>query len=331
MSATTPARLSVVVPTYRRGPRLRHTLEAILASHREAVGDAELIVVDDGSPEPVRLEGLAPPAGFAVRLLRQKNQGPAAARNAGFQAAQGEIVLFVDDDIVLPPDLLAAHVSAHDRLGPAVVCGRCVLEEPEDGKALYAYLEALGHDPGRDAADEFVPIAIVASGQISVRRSAFAAEGGVYRQDLETPGAEEFELSIRLRERGLPLVMATRIVGRHAQAVDIATISRQQYKHGIGYAEAAAKCPRTMALPELARAVAGVGGDARARDGLARYLLKRAVSASPVRAGLLALARTADRVPFPRRLRWPLYRAAISSHFLAGVRRGLEVYGMGRC
>jgi len=324
-------RITIVVPTYRRGPRLLDTLGALLASRASGVETAELIVVDDGSPEPVSLDGLVVPGHFRVSLLRQENRGPAAARNAGFRAARGEFVLFVDDDILVPPDLVGAHLAAHARLGPAVVCGRCVLQPPERGQELYAYLEALGHDPGRDASEEFLPVPIVASGQISVRRDSFRGEGGVYREDLQTPGAEEFELSIRLRARGLPVVLATRITALHLQAVDIDSISRQQYKHGIGYAEAAAKCPEAMALPELARAVAAAGARGRTIGGLGRHLLKRAASAPGVRTGLLTAARASEAVPLPRVLRRLLYRAAISAHFVAGIRRGLGLYGTIRC
>jgi hypothetical protein len=250
-----PPRISVVVPTYNRGVPLRDTIDALLCCRLDLVGTAELIVVDDGSPVPVDLQGVIPPSGFALSVLRRPNGGPAAARNTGFRAARGHFVLFVDDDIVVPPGLIEDHLAAHEQLGAAVVCGRCVLKQPSGPRALFDFLEGLGSDPGRDALEPFVRIPIVASGQISLPRSIVPAGEGAYREDLKTPGAEEFELSMRLRTRGVPIFLATRIQALHCQPVDIDSVSRQQYKHGMGYAEAAIKCPETLALPELASVV----------------------------------------------------------------------------
>jgi GT2 family glycosyltransferase len=325
-------RVSVVVPTYNRGVRLGDTVQALLDSRLDRVGPAELIVVDDGSEKPVDLGGVTPRAGFTLTVIRQDNAGPAAARNAGFRAAGGEIVLFVDDDILVPGGLIEEHLAAHERLGLAVVCGRCPLEPRREERRLYAFLESLGQDPGREAADEFLRMEVVASGQISVPRSAFSPVEGVYRQDLKTPAAEEFELATRLRARRVPVFLATRIVAVHLQPIDIHSISRQQYKHGLGYGEVAAKYPETLGLPALASVIqangpvgAGAGPGARARRAL-RHL----VSSAPIRGGLVELARLAERISAPERLQATLYHAAISTHFVAGVREGLEIYGGSR-
>jgi GT2 family glycosyltransferase len=325
-------RISVVVPTYNRGPLLRDTIDAILRSRLDGVGAAELIVVDDGSPVPAALGPDATAPGFAVSLLRRTNGGPAAARNTGFRAARGAVVLFVDDDITVPPDLLADHLAAHERLGIAVVCGRCVLKPPSGRRRLFDFLEGLGHDPGRDALEEFVQIHIVASGQISMPRSVFPSEGA-YREDLKTPGAEEFELSMRLRTLGVPIFLAPRIQALHCQPVDIDSVSRQQYKHGMGYAEAAVKCPETLALPELATVIRASGPPAppESAPATAKRLLKSVASSPVVRGGVLAVARWADRLPVPARAQAVLYRAAISSHFVAGVRRGLQLFKATSC
>ncbi|HUG54118.1 MAG TPA: glycosyltransferase [Vicinamibacteria bacterium] len=324
-------RVSVVVPTYNRGPRLRDTVQALLESRLDRGGPAELIVVDDGSAVPVDLRGVTPPAGFALRVVRQDNAGPAAARNAGFRVAAADIVLFVDDDILVPGGLIEQHLAAHERLGPAVVCGRCVLEPRPEERRLYAFLESLGHDPGGQESHEFVRMEVVASGQISVPRSAFPVEG-VYRQELKTPAAEEFELATRLRARGVPVFLATRIVAVHLQPIDIHSISRQQYKHGLGYGEVAAKCPETLGLPALASVIlangpAGTGAGPGAR---ARRALRHLVSTRPIRRSLLELAALGERIPVPERLQARLYHAAISSHFVAGVRHGLKTYGGSR-
>src|SRR4051812_20110393 len=119
--------VSVVIPTYNRGAKLRDTVRLILESDLTSINDLEVIVVDDGSREPAEqfITDLTKPANVALRAIRQANSGPAAARNHGAQDSRGEIVLFIDDDIFVPPDLISNHVKAHLERPGAVVFGRC--------------------------------------------------------------------------------------------------------------------------------------------------------------------------------------------------------------
>lgn len=106
VSTTSPIPfISVVVPTYARPRQITACLEAFTGIDYPT-GRWELIVVDDGSPEA--LEAVAAPflARLPLLLLRQGNQGPAAARNTGVACAQGEYIAFTDDDCAPAPDWL---------------------------------------------------------------------------------------------------------------------------------------------------------------------------------------------------------------------------------
>jgi len=109
----------------------------------------------------------------------------------------------------------------------------------------------------------------VASGQISVEREQFAGDAGVYASDLMTPAAEEYELAHRLRQRGTPILLVPALRALHDQAVEIAGYCRQQYKHGLGCGEAAAKQPELLGLPELARVI-----EANRPDGGSRFEIR---------------------------------------------------------
>lgn len=323
-------RVSVVVPTYNRGSKLAATLERLLESDVSGLGPVEVVVVDDGSDSPAApfVELCRVPPSFALRSLRQANAGPAAARNAGFRSTSGEIVLFVDDDILMPLDGLQRHVEAHGRFPATAVCGRCPFEEPATPTPLYRFLVGReSDDPGRASAHEYVEVPLVASGQISVERVSFAGEGRVYREDLVTPAAEEFELSHRLSCRGIKILLATQIVAAHLQEVDIARICLQQYKHGLGCGEVAVKCPTTLELRELETIVerCGPGGSGPFSQRWAAGL-KAVASDKPLRAALLRLARWTEALRIGGPLLRGLYHAAISAHFIAGVRDGLRHY-----
>src|SRR5271157_3975951 len=320
--------VSVIIPTYGRGERLGATLDALLASDTSGLDAVEIIVVDDGSPEPVApvVESRVTCPPISLRCIQQRNAGPAAARNTGFRASRGEVVLFVDDDILCPPDLIRGHVGAH-RLRPgSVIYGRCPFIEPEPMTPLFRYINSLGHDLGRGINEEFIQVRSVASGQISVERALFDVEQGVYRDDLATPAAEEFELSLRLRDRGIPILLATRIVALHDHAVDIENMCRQAYKHSMGCAEAVVKYPGTLELLGF-RDVIQVNRPLARGDsaGVAlKKLAKRLLCARPLRFSLLRAIRTLEQIAPRETLLAPLYKAALSSHMTWGVRDGLK-------
>ncbi len=106
MTAASPM-VSVVIPVFDAGGRL---LEAIASVERQRYEPLEIVVVDDGSTDdtPVLIESLGP----RVRALRQPNAGPAAARNRGLAAAQGELFAFLDADDLWPDGKLQRKVTA---------------------------------------------------------------------------------------------------------------------------------------------------------------------------------------------------------------------------
>ena len=318
-------RVSVVVPTYNRGPALGQTLARLMASALAETDDLEILVVDDGSALPaeevaVATGLLAEPRPWPLRWLRQANAGPAAARNAGFRAASGAIVLFVDDDILVPPDLVRAHVDAHRAHPRSVIFGLCPFAPEPRPTPFRRFVDAMERAPLATEAVTAMPT--VASGQISVEREQFTGEAGVYASDLVTPAAEEYELAHRLRQRGTPILLVPALRALHDQAVEIAGYCRQQYKHGLGCGEAAAKQPELLGLPELARVIEANRTDGGSRGGF-RSGLKSVAARPAVRSALLALARAQEHLPLPRSLRDAAYRAAIAAHFVAGVRDGL--------
>ncbi|HEY1708741.1 MAG TPA: glycosyltransferase family 2 protein [Rhizomicrobium sp.] len=97
---------SVVIPVYNRADVLETALRSVLD---QTFQDFEIVVADDGSADdPAAV--VARIGDPRIRLLRQENQGGAAARNLGIDAARGIFVAFLDsDDMFLPRHLQAMH------------------------------------------------------------------------------------------------------------------------------------------------------------------------------------------------------------------------------
>jgi GT2 family glycosyltransferase len=100
--------LSVVIPTFNRPDALPRTLAALA---HQTLGGFEVIVVEDAKNE-------APVDGrndLDMRVLRAEHAGASHARNTGWRAARHSVVLFLGDDIVAAPDLVAHHTALHER------------------------------------------------------------------------------------------------------------------------------------------------------------------------------------------------------------------------
>jgi glycosyltransferase involved in cell wall biosynthesis len=119
-------RISVVVATYNRRKIVTRTLGALFAQNVPAA-DYEVIVVVDGSTDGTgdALRPLQPACRF--RVIEQENRGPSAARNTGYRSAAADLVLFLDDDMLSDPGLVAAHITAHREPGRRIAFGALYL------------------------------------------------------------------------------------------------------------------------------------------------------------------------------------------------------------
>jgi glycosyltransferase involved in cell wall biosynthesis/peptidoglycan/xylan/chitin deacetylase (PgdA/CDA1 family) len=119
-------KVSIVIPTYNRRVSLARTLDSIAAQNFPTT-EYEVIVVADGCTDSTEeyLQHFRPACGF--RWLSQANLGPAAAQNAGVAAAAGDLIIFVDDDCICDPGLIAAHVEAHQDSDYVVAIGPMLL------------------------------------------------------------------------------------------------------------------------------------------------------------------------------------------------------------
>ena len=126
--------VSVIVPVYQAQAHLRLCLDSLLA---QTFKDLEILCVDDGSTDqsPGILEEFAR-QDSRVKVLRQENAGPGAARNAGLEAAAGEYVLFLDADDFFEPALIETLLARARETGADIVICRASGLDNATGQAV---------------------------------------------------------------------------------------------------------------------------------------------------------------------------------------------------
>jgi len=110
-------RVSVIIPAFNRKKTIRRAVESVLAQSYKPI---ELIVVDDGSVDGTAEE--LSEFGSRLRVIKQPNAGPSAARNTGIRAATGDLVAFLDSDDAWLPEKLARQISLLNQAPQAVCC-----------------------------------------------------------------------------------------------------------------------------------------------------------------------------------------------------------------
>jgi len=187
--------ISVVMPVYN----CEHHLGRVLPPFVRALRDrkvVELIAVDDGSTDSTA--ETCRRAGFQV-LSSGGRCGPGAARNVGARAASGEIVLFVDSDVVIHDDVVDRVAAFFDDHSDHVAVFGSYDDRPAAAGVVSRYRNLLHHfvhQGGNEEATTFW------AGCGAVRRAAFLEANGFDTQRYPYPSIEDIELGYRLRRNG---------------------------------------------------------------------------------------------------------------------------------
>lgn len=211
MSGPSPS-FSVVIPTHDRRALVSDALTAL--ANVKYPGSVEVIVVADGCSDGTASAIRALECPFRVRVIEQPHRGAARARNTGAAAASGEIMLFLDDDMMCEPDILREHARMYEDGADAVLGHIPVHRQSPPGflaDDAAAFAESMLSQSELSGLDVF-------TGQLSVRRSVFERVGG-FDEGFTTDsvlGMEDADFGLRLMEG-------------HRLAHNPAAISHQRY------------------------------------------------------------------------------------------------------
>ena len=196
--------LSIIIPTYNRADILKMCLEA-LAVQTCPPDTFEVLVCDDGSTDDTAqmVQSLHPP--YRLVYLRQENRGPAAARNMGILEAEGELLLILNDDAILEPDVIERHLDHHLLFDgqKLAVLGKFALR-PHFARTPFGYLLENSNvlfNYSRMKSGEWYDYKHFYTCNISLPRQA-VIDAGLFDEDFTGPAAEDIELGYRLSKLG---------------------------------------------------------------------------------------------------------------------------------
>jgi GT2 family glycosyltransferase len=258
--------VSVVVPTCSNPARLQRCLRSILACDYD---DFEVIVVENrpGSLDTARMLVDSFSDAPTVRYVEEPRPGASHARNTGLAHAEGEIVAFADDDVVVDPQWLRANVDAL-RGAPEAVCvtglilplklesdSQLLLEQFAGfskgfQRKVYRLPESLEDNP-------LLPYAAgsLGSGASIVMFTDVARRLGGFDPALRT-GGEDLDLLVRVLQRGQGVVYEPRAIVWHEHPTGMSRLRRQVYNYGVGLGAMLSK--QLVAGPHRRRLLAAV-------------------------------------------------------------------------
>ena len=227
--------LSVVIPTYNRRSILKKCLIALENQVLNSfVENYEVIVVDDGSTDGTPLWLSQEAENFPhVRLIVQEHGGPAQGRNRGVDHSNGDVIVFIDSDLVVTESFLVAH--AYKLLNSW---------RRQGNRLCFTYGAVINTSNFDNPTLESKKIqdhswAYFATGNVAIDKKVLC-ESGLFDTGFSLYGWEDLELGERLRQMGVKLVKCPEAVGYHwhpplslDQIPDLIRIERERSKMGL--------------------------------------------------------------------------------------------------
>jgi glycosyltransferase involved in cell wall biosynthesis len=316
--------VSIVIPTYNRETVVRQTL-ARLERQTLPVDKIEVCLVDDGSTDGTPALSRSP-FPFPLRFLQYNRQGATAARNAGASASQGQVLVFLDDDIWPEPaavETLAQGCLENQR---TVMLGTLLTPEVNQGSVFSRLNAPLPFAAQAAAEDRDLTATECLTGFLAIRRADFFELGLFQDPTGGWPNWDDVDFGYRASLAGFHLRRSARARAEHRDyaLADLATVCRR-WEHA---SKSAVRllCKYPALRPDLPM-FADKGPIALRADPpqlVARKLVRRAASTAWAVRLMQRLARRLEQPrPVEPALR-PLYRWIIGAYIYRGFQDGLK-------
>jgi len=221
-------KISVVVPVYNPSSAFNECLDSIASACQDLCSQVEVLVIDDYSNESI--ENIVRPYGFRLERMRQ-HSGAGATRNFGAALAVGDILLFIDCDVIVPRDSLRKVLCYFDtdpRL--TALSARPAIDNGGTGffnayKCIFSY--NLFHRTQKDVCYLWTSFA-------AVRADPFR-KVGEFSTNYKYAGWEDLELGLRLASIGCKIINSDRIEVIHRHFHNFRSLIKNDWKRAADY------------------------------------------------------------------------------------------------
>ena len=237
---------SFIIPVYNRPDEVDELLDSLA---RQTLNDFEVIVVEDGSAVPCREVCRKYAGRLDVHYYGKPNSGPGESRNYGVERAQGEYVIILDSDVVLPDGYLQAvddglrRSSADAFGGPDSAHPSFSPTQKAISYSMTSFFTTGGIRGGRKKLDKFYP----RSFNMGVRREVYQRLGGFSRMRF----GEDIDFSIRIFKAGCRCRLFPEAWVWHKRRTDFRKFFRQVYNSGIARINLYKKYPESLKAVHL--------------------------------------------------------------------------------
>ena len=245
---------SIIVPVYNRPDEVDELLQSLC---EQSLKDFEVVIVEDGSPKDCKEVVGRYTDRLDVKYFMKPNSGPGQSRNYGAERAQGDYLLVLDSDVVLPTGYLQA-VDDELRRQPADAFGGPDAAHPSFtdvqkaiSYSMTSFFTTGGIRGGKKKLDKFYP----RSFNMGIRRDVYLQLGGFSKMRF----GEDIDFSYRIVEAGYQPRLFPSAWVWHKRRTDFRKFFRQVYNSGIARINLEKRHPGTLKLVHLLPMVFTVG------------------------------------------------------------------------
>ena len=245
---------SIIIPVYNRPDEVDELLDSLT---RQAFADFDVVVVEDGSAVPCEDVCKKYEERLAINYYRKENSGPGQSRNYGAERANGEYLIILDSDVVLPDGYLSA-VDEELVLDPCDAFGGADASHPSFtpvqkaiSYSMTSFFTTGGIRGGKKKLDRFYP----RSYNMGIRKDVYQRLGGFSKMRF----GEDIDFSYRIVEAGCSSRLFPEAWVWHKRRTDLKKFFRQVYNSGIARVNLEKRHPGTMKIVHLLPMVFTVG------------------------------------------------------------------------
>lgn len=245
---------SIIVPVYNRPDECDELLDSLT---HQTIKDFEVLIVEDGSSLPCRDVVARYENRLPVRYFSKPNSGPGQTRNYGVERAEGDYVLILDSDVVLPSGYLAAiHAELQTKAcdafgGPDRAHPSFTPTQKAINYAMTSFFTTGGIRGGQQKLDKFYP----RSFNMGVRREVYRQLGGF--SDMRF--GEDIDFSTRIFQEGYSCRLMPGAWVYHKRRTDLRKFFKQVHNSGIARIHLTLRHPGTLKLVHLLPAIFTLG------------------------------------------------------------------------